>query len=63
MAKCIKIIVFLLIGSGLHKSVFNFIHQKLCTTARGRSSTHWVGTGPLSSCHVRPQEAYSECVL
>ena len=31
--------VVLLIDSGLHKSIFTFVHRELCTTARGCSST------------------------
>ena len=27
--------VVLLIDSGLHKSIFTFVHRELCTTARG----------------------------
>ena len=53
MAVCMNVV--LLADSGLHKSIFTFIHEKLCTTASGRSSTTTPSTlAPQPACPPAP---------
>ena len=53
MSVCMNVV--LLTDSGLHKSIFTFIHEKLCTTARGRSSTTTPSTlAPQPACPPAP---------
>ena len=53
MTVCMNVV--LLTDSGLHKGIFTFIHEKLCTTARGRSSTTTPSTlAPQPACPPAP---------
>ena len=53
MTMCMNVV--LLIDSGMHRSIFTFVHKRLCTTARGRSSTTTPSTlAPQPACPPAP---------